>query len=38
MTAALLDRLCHHCHNFGMNGESYQFRESLKSKKDRTSE
>lgn len=30
MTAALLDRLCHRCHSFGMNGESYRFRESMK--------
>jgi len=34
MTAALLDRLTHHCHIFEMNGESYRFRESAK--KDRT--
>ena len=27
MTAALLDRLCHRCHIFEMNGESYRFRE-----------
>src|SRR5262249_17619420 len=33
MTAALLDRLCHHCHIFEMNGESYRFRESMKTKK-----
>lgn len=32
MTAALLDRLCHHCHIFEMNGESYRFRESMKKK------
>jgi DNA replication protein DnaC len=38
MTAALLDRLCHHCHIFEMNGESYRFRESMKSKKSRKSE
>ncbi|MCK4299031.1 MAG: IS21-like element helper ATPase IstB [Planctomycetes bacterium] len=33
MTAALLDRLTHRCHIFEMNGESYRFRESLKSRK-----
>jgi DNA replication protein DnaC len=33
MTAALLDRLTHKCHIFEMNGESYRFRESMKSKK-----
>jgi DNA replication protein DnaC len=35
MTAALLDRLTHRCHIFEMNGESYRFRESMKSKKNR---
>jgi DNA replication protein DnaC len=35
MTAALLDRLTHRCHIFEMNGESYRFRESMKSKKSR---
>ena len=30
MTAALLDRLTHRCHIFEMNGESYRFRESMK--------
>ena len=34
MTAALLDRLTHKCHIFEMNGESYRFRESMKSKKE----
>jgi DNA replication protein DnaC len=32
MTAALLDRLTHRCTIFEMNGESYRFRESVKSK------
>jgi DNA replication protein DnaC len=35
MTGALLDRLTHRCHIFEMNGESYRFRESMKSKKAR---
>jgi DNA replication protein DnaC len=38
MTAALLDPLCHHCAIFEMNGESYRFRESMKTKKGRKSE
>lgn len=33
MTAALLDRLTHRCHIFEMNGESFRFRESMKTKK-----
>ena len=33
MTAALLDRLTHRCAIFEMNGESFRFRESMKSKK-----
>jgi DNA replication protein DnaC len=38
MTAALLDRLTHRCHIFEMNGESYRFRESMKTKKNRKPE
>jgi DNA replication protein DnaC len=38
MTAALLDRFCHRCHIFDMNGESYRFRESMKAKKGRKTE
>ena len=33
-----LDRLTHHCQIFEMNGESYRFRESMKSKKSRKAE
>jgi DNA replication protein DnaC len=33
MTAALLDRLTHRCQIFEMNGESFRFRESMKSKR-----
>ena len=32
MTAALLDRLTHRCTIFEMNGESYRFRQSMKTK------
>lgn len=35
MTAALLDRLTHRCEIFEMNGESYRFRESMKTKKNK---
>jgi DNA replication protein DnaC len=38
MTAALLDRLTHRCHIFEMNGESFRFRESMKSKKGKMKE
>ncbi len=38
MTAALLDHLTHHCAIFEMNGESYRFRESMKTKKSRKPE
>lgn len=30
LTAALLDRLTHHCHILLMNGESFRFRQSLR--------
>ena len=33
MTAALLDRLTHRCQIFEMNGESFRFRESMKSRR-----
>lgn len=33
MTAALLDRLTHRCHILEMNGESYRFRESMKTRR-----
>ena len=38
MTAALLDRLTHRCQIFEMNGESYRFRESMKSRKSKKGE
>jgi DNA replication protein DnaC len=38
MTAALLDRLTHRCCILEMNGESYRFRESMKTKKRKAGE
>ena len=38
LTAALLDRITHRCHIFEMNGESFRFRESMKSKKGKKGE
>ena len=38
MTAALLDRLTHRCQIFEMNGESFRFRESMKSKRGKKAE
>jgi len=38
MTAALLDRLTHRCHIFEINGESYRFRESMKTRRQKKSE
>ena len=35
MTAALLDRLTHHCQIFEMNGESYRFRESARQSREK---
>jgi len=35
LTAALLDRFTHRCHIFEMNGESYRFRESAKTIKNK---
>ncbi len=32
MTAALVDRLTHHCHLLEMNGDSYRFRQGLKNR------
>lgn len=35
MTAALVDRLTHHCHVLEMNGDSYRFRQGLKNRETR---
>jgi DNA replication protein DnaC len=35
MTAALLDRLTHHCHIFEMNRERCRFRQPVKRKKNK---
>jgi len=32
LTAALLDRLTHHCHILLLNGESYRFRQSMRAR------
>src|SRR3954447_3378637 len=38
MTAALLDGLTHRCHIFEMNGESFRFRESTKTRRGKKTE